>query len=196
MCVNQLKYLCGAGLLVSYLTAGCRSSDPSTTSTPPPADAPVTAKSTPNVPDELTEGAPAPKVILPLQDGTQIDLSKDTEKAIFVYFYPKDDTPGCTIEAKGLRDNYQALTQAGVQVIGVSVQDAESHQQFISKYELPFSLAVDNAGDIAKAFDVPLYGGLTARQSFLIKSGKVVKIWRDVVPNEHAQEVLLAAQSL
>jgi peroxiredoxin Q/BCP len=111
-----------------------------------------------------------------------------------VYFYPKDDTPGCTVEAQGLRDVYPDLREAGVTVIGVSTQGAASHQAFIDAHDLPFPLAV-NGEAAAQAFGVPMRAGMTARHSFLLADGKVARVWREVDPSEHAGEVLEAARA-
>ena len=141
------------------------------------------------------EGDDAPQILLKLHDGTTVDLAEENEGFLFVYFYPKDGTPGCTAEATGLRDNYEALTGMGVKVIGISLQDATSHTEFIEKNELPFALAVDD-GSAADAFGVPYNGQFAARQSFLVKDGKIAKIWRTVRPKRHAEEVLAAIKSL
>ncbi len=141
------------------------------------------------------EGSGVPDVSFLLHDGSEFRLSDAKEGFVFVYFYPKDDTPGCTIEATGLRDHYQNLQAVGIKVIGVSLQDAVSHQKFIDKYELPFPLAVDD-GSIAEAFGVPTKGEYAARQSFLIKDGRMVRVWREVKPAGHAEEVLAAVDSL
>lgn len=138
----------------------------------------------------------APDLELTLHDGQKLDLGTEAQKStVLVYFYPKDDTPGCTVEAKGIRDHYPAFRKAGIRVIGVSLQDASSHKAFISKYELPFALAVDD-GSLAKAFGVPVQGEYAARQSFLLRDGKIVRSWRKVDPKTHAQEVLSAAEGL
>ncbi|MEM9874916.1 MAG: peroxiredoxin, partial [Myxococcota bacterium] len=108
--------------------------------TPNPAEP---AKEAPMEQKVLAEGDAAPKVEMTLQDGTKVALG-DQKGLVFVYFYPKDDTPGCTVEAKGLRDNYADLQERGVKVFGVSMQDAASHQAFIEKHELPFGLVVDD----------------------------------------------------
>lgn len=156
---------------------------------PPPA-----ATEADEVKGPLTAGAPVPELTLKMHDGTELDLSKaSADGMVLVYFYPKDDTPGCTVEAKGLRDIYPQLTEAGLTVVGVSTQDATSHQSFVDSYELPFGLAVDGA-EIAAAFGVPMRGGLTARQSFLLADGKVAKAWEKVNPSSHAAEVLEAAR--
>lgn len=144
--------------------------------------------------DALAVGDPAPDVTLPLHDGKSVKLSALKGDQVLVYFYPKDDTPGCTLEAQGLRDHYEDLGKANVKVFGVSMQDAASHQAFIEKYGLPFPLVVDD-GSVARAFGVPVKGEFAARQSFLIgKDGKLLKIWREVKPEGHAAEVLAAAQ--
>lgn len=130
-----------------------------------------------------------------LQDGRSIQLSSFTGKWVAVYFYPKDNTPGCTTEARGLRDQWEELQKSGIEVIGVSTQDAASHKAFIEQEKLPFPLAVDTDGKIASAFGVPVRLGLAARQTFLIgKDGKIQKIWRDVTPKEHASEILAAVR--
>ena len=144
----------------------------------------------------LAVGADAPKVKLDLQDGKTVDLGAMKDKLVLVYFYPKDDTPGCTVEANGVRDAWGDFQAAGIEVFGVSTQDAASHQLFIEKYKLPFPLVVDTSGDIARAFKVPMKNGMAAPQSFLIgKDGKIKAVWPQVNPSEHASEVLAAAKS-
>ncbi|HHH11446.1 MAG TPA: peroxiredoxin [Sorangium sp.] len=137
-------------------------------------------------------GAAAPDVPLPLHDGSVISLSALKGKYVVLYFYPKDDTPGCRVEAQSFRDQYDALTRAGVKVFGVSMQSATSHQVFIDKERLPFALVVDD-GHIAKAFGVPVLGEFASRQTILIApDGTVKKVWRNVSPDGHAKEVLAA----
>ena len=98
-------------------------------------------------------------------------------------------------EAQGIRDAWQEMSAAGITVIGVSTQDAASHQHFIEKEKLPFDLAVDVGGAVAKAFHVPLKGELASRQTFLIGAdGKLKKVWEKVTPAGHAQEILAAAK--
>ena len=144
----------------------------------------------------VEQGDDAPEVELTLHDGKTVKLRDLKGELVFIYFYPKDDTPGCTVEAQGLRDSYEALTEAGVKVFGVSLQDAASHQAFIDKHALPFPLVVDADGAVAKAFDVPVKGEYAARHSFLVgKDGKLAKVWRDVTPDGHATEVLAAAKA-
>jgi len=145
----------------------------------------------------VKEGEPAPDVEMTFQDGRKVKLSSLKGQLVAIYFYPKDQTTGCTIEADNFRDRFDDLKKAGITVIGVSTQDAASHKAFIDKEKLPFDLAVDEDKSLAKAFGVPSMGlgfGFHARQTFLIgKDGTVKKIWRDVTPKDHADEVLSAA---
>jgi peroxiredoxin Q/BCP len=145
-------------------------------------------------PAELKEGDDAPNVTLTLQDGKQVPLSSLKGQQVALYFYPKDDTPGCTIEAQGIRDSWGELQKAKVHVYGVSLQDAASHQAFIDKHKLPFDLVVDGDKSVTKAFGVPSNGEYASRQTFLIGAdGKIKKVWRNVNPGEHAKQLLEAA---
>jgi thioredoxin-dependent peroxiredoxin len=143
----------------------------------------------------LEVGSDAPNVTFTLQDGKTVALSSLKGKQVAVYFYPKDDTPGCTVEAQGIRDQWEAFEKAGVEVYGVSRQDAASHTAFIEKHKLPFDLAVDTDGSLTQAFGVPVSGGqFAARHTFLIGAdGKIKQIWRNVTPAEHAKQLLEAA---
>jgi len=146
--------------------------------------------------DPLKVGDPAPDLTFTLHDGKTVKLSSLAGKQVLVYFYPKDDTPGCTIEAQGLRDGWADIQAAGLEVYGVSGQDAESHKAFIEKQKLPFPLVIDTDGAVAKAFHVPVRGTFAARQSFLIgKDGKIKQVWLDVNPKDHTAAVLAAAKS-
>ncbi len=159
----------------------------------PPAD---TGKKTPDASAGLKTGDPAPDVALKLHDGKEVKLAEQRDKLVLVYFYPKDDTPGCTVEAQGIRDAWSTFQEAGIVVYGVSTQGASSHQSFIDKHSLPFPLVVDEDQSIAKAFQVPVSNGFAARQSFLIgKDGKIKAVWPKVNPSEHAAAVLEAAKS-
>jgi len=159
--------------------------------------APAPAANAPAAPAPTTPlavGDAAPDVTLPLHDGTTVTLASLRGSRVLVYFYPKDDTPGCTVEAQGLRDRAADLAAAGVKVFGVSVQGADSHKAFIDKHALPFPLVADTDTRVATAFRVPLIGpGLTKRQSFLIgKDGRLEAVWPDVDPATHAADVLAA----
>lgn len=180
-------------LVVSLLCATACSAKPATT-----AELPGSSGAVANAPrtKELTAGDPAPSVIFTMQDGRQVTLASLAGKDVAVYFYPKDETTGCTIEARGLRDNWEALRAAGITVIGVSTQDASSHKAFIEKEKLPYDLAVDADESVAKAFGVPVRMGYAARHTFLVgKDGKLKKVWREVKPEGHAGEILAAAKS-
>jgi thioredoxin-dependent peroxiredoxin len=168
------------------------------TAAAPAAEAkPATTVATPAVPSatELKVGDDAPNVTFTLQDGKTVSLASLKGKQVAVYFYPKDDTPGCTVEAQGIRDQWAAFEKAGIQVFGVSMQDAASHTAFIEKHKLPFGLVVDPDQSVPKAFGVPVSGGqYAARHTFLIGAdGKIKHVWREVSPKDHAKELLDAA---
>ncbi|HNC97071.1 MAG TPA: thioredoxin-dependent thiol peroxidase [Myxococcota bacterium] len=141
-------------------------------------------------------GEPAPDFSAPLEEGS-LTLSSLRGKKVLLYFYPKDSTPGCTLEARGFRDHHDALAAKGVVVLGVSKDTAKKHQSFKTKECLPFSLVSDTVG-ICEAYGVwrqkKLYGreymGI-ARVSFLIdEQGKIARIWDPVKAEGHAAEVL------
>jgi len=162
-----------------------------TESSPPPS-----GSSAPAASGLLAVGAPVPDVVATAHDGQTVKLRALTGKAVVVYFYPKDDTPGCTVEAQGLRDEHAALTAAGAVVLGVSTDDNASHKAFAEKHSLPFLLLPDEKGSIAAAFGVPLTLGHAKRVTFVIgKDGKVAKVFPEVKPKEHAQEVLAAIRA-
>jgi peroxiredoxin Q/BCP len=139
----------------------------------------------------IDEGKKAPAFSLKDQDGTLHKLSDYAGKSVVLYFYPKDDTPGCTKEACSFRDSWAALQDAGVVVLGVSEQDAASHTAFVEKYHLPFQLLVDESGGIAAAYHVPVMMGFAHRITYLIdKDGTIKHVWPDVKPVGHADEIL------
>jgi peroxiredoxin Q/BCP len=145
----------------------------------------------------LERGDEAPRVEATAHTGQAVKLSDFKGKPVVVYFYPKDDTPGCTVEAQGFRDDHAELTKAGIVVIGVSTDDTASHRAFASKYELPFLLLPDTDQKISKAFGVPITNGHSKRVTFVIdKNGKIAKVFPEVTPAGHAQEVLTAVKSL
>jgi peroxiredoxin Q/BCP len=144
----------------------------------------------------LAVGSDLPDVSAVAQDGKTVRLRGLLGKPLIVYFYPKDDTPGCTIEAKGIRDQYQELKSHAL-VFGVSTDDQSSHQAFAEKYSLPFTLLVDSSHALATAFGVPLSSGHAKRVTFVIdKNGKVSKVFPNVNPDGHAQELLDAVKAL
>jgi thioredoxin-dependent peroxiredoxin len=130
-------------------------------------------------------------------DGTKpVKLSDFRGKTVILYFYPKDQTPGCTKEACAFRDGYAKLSQAGIVVLGCSVQDADSHTAFIKKYNLPFPLLVDPDKKIATAYGaangIPALG-LDRRITYVIDpQGKIEKVYPKVDPSTHASEIIAA----
>jgi thioredoxin-dependent peroxiredoxin len=145
----------------------------------------------------LAVGAPAPALQAVAHDGTQIDLTSLQGKPTLVYFYPKDDTPGCTKEACAFRDVWTRYEAAGVRIVGVSSDSNESHREFAKEHQLPFPLIADEEHAWANAFGVDTTLGMTSRDSFLIgKDGKVAKVYRGVDPGVHADEVLADAKAL
>lgn len=147
---------------------------------------------------ELTEGQKAPDFKAKDQNGKSISLSDFSGKDVILYFYPKDDTPGCTAEACSFRDNYQSLLKEGFEVLGVSTDDEKSHQKFITKYSLPFSLIADTDKKIVEAYGVwvekNMYGKKymgVARKTFIIdKNGLIRKIIDKVDTKNSSGQVL------
>ena len=148
----------------------------------------------------LKPGDMAPQFTAPTQDGTIISLADFKGKPVVLYFYPRDDTPGCTKEACGFRDAFSEFEKKGAVVLGVSTDPAKSHLKFAAKYKLPFVLLADEEKKIVQAYGVwgqksfmgRKYLG-THRVTFLIGAdGKIQKIWPAVKPDEHADEVLSA----
>ncbi len=131
---------------------------------------------------ELKEGEQAPNFTANDQNGESISLSDFSGKDLILYFYPKDDTPGCTAEACSFRDNYQSLLNKGFEVLGVSADDEKSHTKFINKYNLPFSLISDTDKNIVESYGVwvekNMYGkkymGI-ARKTFIIGGDGIIK---------------------
>ena len=149
------------------------------------------------------EGDKAPLFTLSTDEGEKWKLSDWRGKWVVVYFYPKDDTPGCTREACGFRDQKVALKKAGVQLVGLSPDDQASHAKFRNKYKLNFPLLVDKEHKVAEKYgawrEKNMYGKKSmgiVRSTFLIEGGrKYAKIWRRVRVDGHDQEVLSAISS-
>ncbi|NNK99489.1 MAG: peroxiredoxin [Xanthomonadales bacterium] len=144
--------------------------------------------------DPPAVGAAAPGFNLQDQNGEWHALDNFQGKWLAVYFYPKDDTPGCTTEACNFRDNIYAFKAIGAEVVGISVDDVESHKEFSDKYKLPFTILADEDGETAEAYgvlrDYKLIK-LASRQSFLVDpEGNVAKHYADVDPDTHTDEVL------
>ncbi|NOZ75353.1 MAG: peroxiredoxin [FCB group bacterium] len=141
-------------------------------------------------------GDPAPDFTLRDQNGTEHRLSDYRGQPVVVYFYPKDDTPGCVKEACGIRDNFQDFSKTRIQVFGISYDNVASHKKFQDKYQLPFTLLADTTKQVAK-----LYGAdglfFASRKTFLIdEQGFIIKIYPKVSVTEHAQEILTDFQNL
>ena len=148
----------------------------------------------------LNEGDSAPDFTAKNQNGEEVKLSDFRGKRVVLYFYPKDDTPGCTKQACSLRDSFDAFEEKGIKVFGVSTDDEKSHQKFISKYSLPFDLLADTDKILVNDYGVwgeknnygKKYMGIN-RTTFLIdEAGKIAKIFKKVKVDEHAGEVLEA----
>ena len=149
---------------------------------------------------KLKEGDPAPTFTAPTNGGGKVSLADFKGKHVVLYFYPRDDTPGCTKEACAFRDHFADFKKKGAVVLGVSVDPVRSHDQFAEKHRLPFMLLADEDKKIVEAYGVwgekqfmgRTYLG-TNRVTFLIgPDGRIKKIWPQVKPEEHAEEVLAA----
>ena len=148
----------------------------------------------------IEEGKLAPAFTLTDQNGNRISLKEFRGKPVVLYFYPKDDTPGCTTEACNFRDNIYAFKAIDAAVVGISVDDVESHKKFADKYKLPFTLLADTENETATAYgvlrDYKLLK-LASRQSFLVDpDGKIAKHYDDVDPDTHTEEVLADIKTL
>ena len=149
--------------------------------------------------NSLKEGDTAPNFSGIDQKGNQLKLSDFSGKKLILYFYPKDDTPGCTKEACNLRDNYQELKNNDFEVIGVSADNSAKHLKFIDKYELPFSLIADTEKTVINAYKCwglkkfmgREYDGIL-RKTFVIENNEIVKIFEKVKTNDHFQQIMEA----
>lgn len=138
----------------------------------------------------LKVGDQAPEFILKDEQGNNRLLKEYRGKWVVVYFYPKDDTPGCTKEACGIRDSFHAFTKAGITVLGVSKDTPESHAKFKEKYSLPFTLLADTEKHMIVAYGASR-GYMTARITYIIDpEGKIAKAYSKVTPADHAAEIL------
>lgn len=145
----------------------------------------------------LAVGTTAPEIVAVDPKGQSVQLSSMRGRPAVVYFYPKDGTPGCTAEACAFRDAWARFGAAGVGLVGVSRDSAESHRAFMVKHRLPFALASDEAGAYERAYGVPSSFGMSGRVTFLVgPDGKIARVWPSVDPGVHATEVLDAAGQL
>ncbi len=147
----------------------------------------------------LTAGDKAPDFTAPDQNGQSVSLTDFKGKTVILYFYPKDDTPGCTAQACDLRDNYEMLTAQGYEVIGVSVDDEKSHKKFERKYQLPFTLIADTDHSLVEKYGVwaekSMYGKTymgTARTTFIISPESVISHIISKVDTKAASQQVLS----
>jgi peroxiredoxin Q/BCP len=140
--------------------------------------------------DDDLVGKPAPDFSATAQDGTPVHLAALKGKPVVVYFYPKDETPGCTKEACSFRDSWQDIAKTGAVLVGISADAADSHRAFAAHYKLPFLLLSDPDGKIGNAYGVP-FAVYHQRQTFVIgPDGNVLKVYRKVDVTVHAAQVL------
>ncbi|TVQ17889.1 MAG: peroxiredoxin [Leptolyngbya sp. DLM2.Bin15] len=138
----------------------------------------------------LQEGIKAPDFTVKDTHGNTITLADYAGKHVVLYFYPKDDTPGCTKEACSFRDNYTAYQGKNIAVFGVSTDNEASHQAFASKFDLPFPLLADTDGTVTKAYDVD-GGGYAKRVTYVIGTdGMITKVYTSVKTDTHATDIL------
>jgi len=146
----------------------------------------------------LEEGVTAPPIVALDQDGKNVTLKEYLGRKVVLYFYPKDDTPGCTKEACAFRDNFPNFKTLGIDILGVSIDNESKHKKFADKYNLPFRLVADVDKHIVEAYGVwglkkfmgREYMG-TSRVTYLInEKGEIEKVWPKVNPAEHAEELL------
>jgi thioredoxin-dependent peroxiredoxin len=146
----------------------------------------------------LTVGTTAPNFSVQDTNGNTVNLSDYADKSVVLYFYPKDDTPGCTKEACSFRDNYQVYLSRGIAVFGVSMDDSASHQAFTNKFSLPFPLLADTNGAVTTAYDVVgERNGMryAQRVTYVIDKGTIAQVYETVNTETHATDILSAIGS-
>ena len=149
---------------------------------------------------QLKEGDKAPEFTAPTNGGAQVSLADFQGRSVILYFYPRDDTPGCTKEACAFRDEFAAFKRKRAVVLGVSVDSAKSHDKFAEKFKLPFTLVSDEDKKIVQAYGVwgeksfmgRKYLGTHRVTFFIGPDGRIKEIWPKVKPEEHVEEVLAA----
>ena len=182
-------------MALALVVGSCKKSQPTVTEPAPPVVSVAPTSAPPQ--GLLAVGAPAPALEAVAHNGQKVNLAELKGRPVVVYFYPKDDTPGCTVEAEGIRDDWADLSKANAVVLGVSTQDNASHRAFASKFGLPFMLLPDTDEAIARAFGVPVKNGYTKRVTFVIdKQGKIAKVFPEVNPKGHSDEILEALGGL
>ncbi len=142
-------------------------------------------------------GQKAPGVTLPSQDGSEVSLKDFRGKWVVLYFYPKDNTPGCTIEAHNFQRDLSKYQEKNAVILGVSVDSSESHQDFCTKQSLTFKLLADTEKKVVAEYGSLSDKGYASRNTFLIDpNGKIAKVWTGVKPQEHSDEILTALSEL
>ncbi|XP_011093881.1 peroxiredoxin Q, chloroplastic [Sesamum indicum] len=149
---------------------------------------------------KVTEGTVPPAFTLKDQNGRPVNLSKFKGKPVVVYFYPADETPGCTKQACAFRDSYEKFKKAGAEVIGISGDGTESHKAFAQKYKLPFTLLSDEGNKVRKEWGVPsdLFGALPGRQTYVLDKNGVCRLVynNQFQPEKHIDETLKFLKSV
>jgi thioredoxin-dependent peroxiredoxin len=187
-CATPSSTAAGAASASTATEAASASTAASAPSAAPSASAPSPMASA--AASEDIVGKPAPDFTAKAQDGTSVHLAALKGKNVVLYFYPKDETPGCTKEACSFRDAWQDLAKTGAVLIGVSADTTDSHKDFAAHYKLPFLLISDPDGKIGETYGVP-FSGHHQRQTFVIGAdGKVAKVYRKVDVTAHAAQVL------
>ena len=152
----------------------------------------------------IKENKKAPAFKLPSTDGKDFELKTKLPNHLILYFYPKDNTPGCTTESVEFAKNYKTLQKMKVDVIGVSKDSIESHKKFIDKFKFPFPLLSDETTKVLKLYDAwgekSMYGkkfmGIKRTTVFIQKNSKIIKIWTDVKVKNHVDEVIMFIENL
>jgi len=152
----------------------------------------------------LEVGQRAPQFTLPDQDGTEVSLQDLAGRPVVVYFYPKDDTPGCTTQACAIRDQWSEFEEAGAVVLGISPDDVDSHGRFAAKHDLPHRLLADPERTVIEKYGAwgtkSMYGkeyqGVIRSTVLVGPDGKVAEVWPKIQPKKHADAVLEAIRAL
>ena len=146
---------------------------------------------------KVKEGDNFPEFNLKADDGRTISTSQLNGRFTIIYFYPKDDTPGCTKEACGFRDYINEFNKLGLSIFGISVDGVESHQKFKRKYSIPFTLLSDSNKELISALGIKSIIGAASRVTFILdKATKIIKIYPKVSPDKHAEEILSFVKSV
>jgi peroxiredoxin Q/BCP len=182
--------LLALAIFSAWFTLGCsqRSGD---------ASSPKVTTTAPEKSGYFKEGDPAPDFEALAHNGEKVHLAELRGKSVILYFYPKDGTPGCSVEADAFKSESPELSKASAVVLGVSSDDAESHRAFATEHGLPFLLLPDTEHVIAKIYGVGSTLGMMSRVTYLIgPDGKIAKVYPNVTPSTHAAEVLRDVQKL